>query len=91
MNKLEWPKLDLIRRGGFKNGQTIMTDYTLRFRGKSLTEKLSRILLASRCGSKTNTIWFMWEDECDKVFLHKQRKLLQSKSKQSRIISVVCK
>lgn len=91
MNELEWPKLDLITSRRFKKGQSIIADYTPRCNGKSWTEKVLLTSLAARCSGKTNTVWLMWEDECNNLFPHKQRKLLQSKSKQSRLISVVCK
>lgn len=55
------------------------------------TGKIGGLYLAARCGGKTGMVKLMWEDECSKLFSHKHVKLLQSKSKQPRIVSVVCK
>ena len=91
MTALEWPQM--IPSGGFKRGELSyhIAEFTPASRSKSWTDKLLSAAIAARCGGKTRTAMIFWEDECNKLFPRKQTKLLQSSSKQSRVIRVVVK
>lgn len=74
---------------------SFVVDYTPLGRSKSCTEKMLSAHIAARAGGKTQTAMLFWEDECSsslkfltKLFPRKQTKLLQSKSKQSRMVRV---